>query len=102
MAVRRPVDFDVALEAEIHSEQAAALKAAAVKLQEALAKLETCKASERKELVQRAAVRAWHYIVQRESMGLTHTTAALDFYKVPGEVRRHIGATPVVRAGASD
>ena len=86
-------DFHSGIEDELRQEQAASLKRSAKKLQAALAELAECPDGHAREaLLEAAAERAWYFVILREQMGLTHTNPALDFYKVPGEVRVRMGA----------
>jgi hypothetical protein len=45
-------------------------------------------------LVRNAARALWHFVVQRESLGLRDTARVLREYRVPNEVRVRMGAFP--------
>jgi hypothetical protein len=50
--------------------------------------------SARIALVRTAAQALWHFVVQRESIGLRDTVRVLRDYRVPNEVRDRMGAFP--------
>lgn len=45
----------------------------------------------RQALVKRAATALWHYVVQRESIGLRDTERMMRDYAVPADVRHRMG-----------
>jgi hypothetical protein len=53
--------------------------------------------TERRALVAEAGVALWHFIVQRESLGLRDSARVLRDYRVPDEVRDRTGAFPAVQ-----
>lgn len=51
----------------------------------------TADARARQALVKRAATALWHYVVQRESIGLRDTERMMRDYAVPADVRHRMG-----------
>lgn len=89
---RKPDTAMAALESELMAEAAASLGRAGTRLERALAALAACPAGElRRELLDAAGVAAYGYVVQRESLGMRDSAAALDLYGVPEEVRLRMG-----------
>ncbi len=116
MVVRPPRPFlrDVkvenpaaALEYEFAQEKAASLGRLGRKLEAALAALAAFDAAtadrseERREarraLVADAGVALWHFVVQREALGLRDSPQLMRDYRVPQEVRNAMGAFPAKR-----
>jgi hypothetical protein len=88
----------VALDYEIAQEQASALGRLGRALEAALALLATCDSQQgsqdrqnRSELVQDASDALWHFIVQREAVGLRDTRVVFRDYRVPAEVQNRMG-----------
>lgn len=91
---RKPDTAFAALESELMAEAAASLGRAGTRLERALAALAACDASRRElrgELLDAAGAAAYAYIVQREALGMRDSSAALDVYEVPEEVRVRMG-----------
>lgn len=98
----RKTPFD-ALEYEIGQEQAATLGRLGRRLEDALAALaafdadteDAALSAERRErraaLVDEAGEALWHFIVQREVLGLRDSARVLRDYGVPDEVRHRMG-----------
>jgi hypothetical protein len=97
-----------ALEYEIAQEKASALGRLGRRLEAALAALSAFdaehasqsarapdRAEARRALAADAGVALWHFIVQREALGLRDTPRVLRDYGVPAEVHNRMGAFPV-------
>lgn len=89
-----------ALDYEIVQEQASTLGRLGRRLEAALAALAAFDAEatddtgarlRRTALVGEAGVALWHFIVQREALGLRDTPRVLRDYRVPDEVRNRMG-----------
>ncbi len=72
-----PGDFNAALEAELRSEAAAALKKCVEKMLAAQRDFEgmTLNDSRYNRALARCRERTWYYLVQRDAMGLSNTSA---------------------------
>jgi hypothetical protein len=105
---RAPENPHLALEYEIAREKASALGRLGRRLEKALAALnefdqrhgsawqtdpELLRA--RRALAAQGGVALWHFIVQREAVGLRDATRVLRDYRVPPEVRDRMAAFPV-------
>ena len=92
-----------ALEHEMLQEKVTTLSRLGRRLEEALERLAACEAAagserggaeeEREALLGAAGEALWHYVIQREAMGLRGTEQALRAYCVPPSVRVRIGMT---------
>jgi hypothetical protein len=98
LAPKREPDPLDALQQEILGEQMATLSRLGRRLAEALEVLaaceqggEACAPGEREARLAEAGEAAWHFVVQREAMGLRNTEAALRHYRVPPAVRLRMG-----------
>ncbi|HEX2255292.1 MAG TPA: DUF6665 family protein [Afifellaceae bacterium] len=102
---RRPPDNPLsALEHEVQQEKVATLSRLGRRLEQALAALADCEAAgretqdgpdgDRESLLAEAGEALWHFVVQREAMGLRNTEQALKAYGVPQAVRLRMGAAP--------
>ena len=84
------------LEAEVAAEKAAALGHAGRRMEKALADLRACAAppgtAERERLLDEAADRVWHYLIQRELIGLREPSGAIADYAIPAAVMNRVGA----------
>ncbi|HEY0440422.1 MAG TPA: DUF6665 family protein [Xanthobacteraceae bacterium] len=96
-----------ALEYELAQEKAFALGRMGRRLEAALAALSAFDAArepgaalpaedkrERAGLVADAGVALWHFVVQREALGLRDSARLMRDYRVPAEVRDRMGAFP--------
>lgn len=93
-----------ALEYEFAQERAASLGRLGRKLEAALAALadfdsaarpvDDARRRERRALVAAAGVALWHFVVQRECLGLRDSPQLMRDYRVPQEVRNAMGAFP--------
>ena len=95
-----------ALEYELAHEKASALGRLGRALESALARLAEFDAvhregtptestrGERRALVAVAGVALWHFVVQREAVGLRDGARVMQDYRVPAEVRARMGAFP--------
>lgn len=93
MKTETPLD---ALEYEIAGEKASSLGRAGRRLEAALARLAEAGAGEGRRAARfEAADALWHYLVQREAMGLRDQRAILREYRVPPEVEALMGARPI-------
>jgi hypothetical protein len=98
-----------ALDYEIAQEQASALGRLGRRLEATLAALAAFDAevvgeaadvrARRTVLVGEAGVALWHFIVQRETLGLRDTPRVLRDYRVPDEVRNRMGIVAPSRRG---
>jgi len=84
-------DAQEAILREIQSEKAATLARAARGLERALAELEAATPERRSEAFAEAAERLWCLVVQREAMGVLRHETLFETYRVPREVRLHMG-----------
>lgn len=102
-----------ALEYEFLQERASALGRLGRQLEAALAALAAFDADNgppaaladadraaRGALVARAGVALWHFIVQREALGLRDGARVLRDYRVPAEIANRMGAGPPGQTGA--
>ncbi|HEX2217045.1 MAG TPA: DUF6665 family protein [Xanthobacteraceae bacterium] len=103
-----PENPHAALEHEIAQEKAATLGRLGRRLEAALAALsefDTARAGStgnltvedrqiRHALVADAGVALWHFVVQREALGLRDSARVLRDYRVPDEVRDRMGVFP--------
>lgn len=84
------------LEAEVAAEKAAALGQTGRRMEQALADLRACAAppgsDERERLLDEAADRVWHYLIQRELIGLREHKRVIADYAIPAEVMNRVGA----------
>ena len=95
MKTDKPLD---ALEYEIAGEKASSLGRAGRRLESALAALASVEEGEALRAARLEAADAlWHYLVQREAMGLRDQRAILRAFKVPAEVEALMGAWPARR-----
>lgn len=103
-----PESAHAALEYEVAQEKAAALGRLGRRLEASLAALAAFDAarahapnenerSARRALVAEAGVALWHFVVQREALGLRDSARVLRDYGVPNEVRNRMGAFPAGR-----
>lgn len=95
-----------ALEYELAQEMASTLGRLGRALEAALAELSAFDAAQaqkpvrpgqaraRTALVGRAGVALWHFVVQREAVGLRDSARVLHDYRVPNEVRDRMGVFP--------
>ena len=94
---RAPAD---ALEYELAGEMASTLGRLGRRLEETLAALRAFDAqpgadrSGRTALVAEAGLALWHFVVQREALGLRDSARVMRDYAVPGEVRARMGLFP--------
>jgi hypothetical protein len=99
-----------ALEYELAQEKAFTLGRLGRKLEAALAALSAFdtavvevpadgpeRHAQRAALVSEAGVALWHFVVQREALGLRDSGRVLRDYGVPNEVRDRMGAFPTKR-----
>lgn len=104
LARRAPDNPLSALEHELLQEKVATLSRLGRRLERALARLAACEAadgplrnepgSEREALLAEAGEALWHFVIQREAMGLRNTEQVLRAYGVPKAVRLRMGAAP--------
>jgi hypothetical protein len=83
-----------ALDHEVLQEKVATLSRLGRRLERALERLaasQAAAAAEREARLAEAGEALWHFVVQREAMGLCNTEQALRAYKVPGPVRARMG-----------
>lgn len=111
MAHRAPDNLNAALDYEIAQEKASTLGRLGRRLEQALAALAAFDAARtgpsmaerdrdtRRALVGDAGVALWHFVVQRESVGLRDSPRVLRDYRVPDEVRDRMGAFPSAPPG---
>ena len=94
-----------ALEHEVLQEKMATLSRAGRRLEESIDRLLVFEASaggdlgreaaaERETLLAAAGEAMWHFVIQREAMGLRNTEQALRAYRVPAAVRARMGMAP--------
>lgn len=83
-----------ALNYEIAGEKASSLGRAGRRLEAALATLANAEGEGLRAARAEAADALWHYLVQREAMGLRDQRAILREYRVPPEVEAMMGARP--------
>jgi hypothetical protein len=82
----------VAVEAEIRGEKAAALGDAARRVERALAALRAGQGGEeRGRLLDEASEAVWNFLIQRELMGLRDREAIVAYYDIPREVLNRTG-----------
>jgi hypothetical protein len=109
LAPRRPVqniwtDKPAALDYEIAQEKAStlgrlgrALEAALAALRDHDARTEQHSAETRQTrltLIAEASSTLWHFVVQREALGLRDSRQVMRDYRVPGEVQNRMGVLP--------
>ena len=109
LAPRRPVqniwtDKPAALDYEIAQEMASTLGRLGRALEAALAALRDHDARlvehsaealhARRALVAEASRALWHFVVQREALGLRDSRQVMRDYRVPAEVQNRMGALP--------
>jgi hypothetical protein len=80
----------VAVEAEIRGEKAAALGDAARRVEAALAALREG-GDERERLLEDASDAVWGFLIQREMMGLRDREDIIAYYDIPREVLNRTG-----------
>lgn len=99
MANRDLLVGEAALAHELKQETAQALGRAGKRMEAALAAIAACEPGSPalEEALDAAAWATYAYVVQREMMGLTDTDGALEFYKVPLEVRNRMGVARTSR-----
>jgi hypothetical protein len=95
-----------ALDYEIAQEKASTLGRLGRRLEEAIVALQKFDAraaapatipeerATRRALVAEAGLALWHFVVQREALGLRDAAHVLRDYRVPNEVRDRMGALP--------
>ncbi|MEA2880359.1 MAG: hypothetical protein QOF14_5555 [Hyphomicrobiales bacterium] len=93
-----------ALDYEIAQEKASTLGRLGRALEAALAALQTFDAElteptlergkERRTLVAQAGQALWHFVVQREALGLRDQRQVMRDYRVPGDVQNRMGMLP--------
>ena len=109
LAPRRPVqniwtDNSTALDYELAQEKASTLGRLGRALEAALATLHEHDAQAdprsaeapqaRRALVAHAGRALWHFVVQREALGLRDSRQVMRDYRVPGEVQNRMGVLP--------
>ncbi|HEY4171111.1 MAG TPA: DUF6665 family protein [Reyranella sp.] len=82
---------DVALRAELVSEQAASLGRVGRKAEAALAALKAHEGDGRAEVLKAAADAVWCFFVQREVLGLRDRAQIVADYQIPREVLVRLG-----------
>ncbi|BAT60920.1 hypothetical protein GJW-30_1_03470 [Variibacter gotjawalensis] len=101
----KPESVSAALDYEIAQEKASTLGRMGRQLEAAIAALAAFDAeqpaeltderkAQRRRLVAEAGSALWHFVVQREALGLRDSARLLRDYKVPNEVRDRMGAFP--------
>lgn len=101
----KPESVQAALDYEIAHEKASALGRLGRRLEETIAALAAFDATQltplddprraaRRRLVAEAGTALWHFVIQREALGLRDSARLLRDYKVPNEVRDRMGAFP--------
>lgn len=91
-----------ALQHEVLQEKVSTLSRLGRRLEQALERLAACEAAvagdrrdvavdEREALLAEAGEALWHYVIQRDAMGLRGTEQALKAYRVPPSVRARMG-----------
>lgn len=81
------------LEHELAGEKAAALGRAGVRVEKALARLQSAAEDERRELTDVAAQAVHAYFIQRELCGLRRHQEAIREYGIPAAVLARLGAS---------
>ena len=84
----------LAVEAEIRGEKAAALGDAARRVEAALGRYRDAEpgSAEREQLLHAAADAVWGFLIQRELMGLRDREQIIAYYAIPSEVLNRTGA----------
>lgn len=101
----KPESVQAALDYEIAQEKASALGRLGRRLEETIAALSAFDAAQaapfddaartaRRRLIADAGTALWHFVIQREALGLRDSARLLRDYKVPNEVRDRMGAFP--------
>ena len=81
-----------ALEHELAGERASALGDAGRRVERALEALRAGTADEREALLDEAARIVWHFLIQRETLGLRDRKHVIAHYAIPSEVLNRMGA----------